>query len=124
MLGPGTSTINAANLRAMHPIAAQIDHYSRRCYDEQAELEHLSPYTPLSLYQAAVVHSRLYRLDGHSANREALLSLEGKLRFFARRWASAGKLIRAMYYRLRANAFADLYLAALEADEPPLLSLV
>ncbi|KAK5118542.1 hypothetical protein LTR85_008007 [Meristemomyces frigidus] len=93
-------------LSAMKPLSTRITGFSRRLFGNGEGIDYgtLSPYIPLSLYQAAVVQSRLYRQTGEYGHGEALLSLKQILGYFNKRWLVAG-----------------FYLDALEAEWPVLL---
>lgn len=77
----------------MEPISLQVEYYSKQCYgsEDQLDYETLSPFTPLSLYQSAVVQIRLCRHNNDPRHEDALLSLRKVLSHFAKRWAIAGK---------------------------------
>ncbi|KAK3067025.1 hypothetical protein LTR53_016340 [Teratosphaeriaceae sp. CCFEE 6253] len=83
-------------LTAMHPLSTQINVFSNQLFGNGEAICYgtLSPYIPLSLYQAAVVQSRLYRRSGEQCYGEALLSLKKLLGYFNRRWLVAGTSCR------------------------------
>ncbi|KAK3117102.1 hypothetical protein LTR53_001831 [Teratosphaeriaceae sp. CCFEE 6253] len=83
-------------LTAMQPLSTQIKVFSNQLFGNGEAICYgtLSPYIPLSLYQAAVVQSRLYRRSGEQCYGEALLSLKKLLGYFNRRWLVAGMSCR------------------------------
>jgi hypothetical protein len=122
-IGRTQSDRNLIPVEALHkmlPTAAQIDFYSRRCYDDNAELDYLSPYVPLALYQAALVYSRLSSSSSQTAEREAYNSLKKKLRFFAQRWGVASMFLPFVTVPTLTLSI-DLYLAALDSEQPGLM---
>jgi hypothetical protein len=79
----------------MKPAALSIADFSRRLFagalnDEDADISTLSPYVPYSLYQAAVIHHRLWNWSADDTHAQALDALKDILRLFKKRWAVAG----------------------------------
>jgi hypothetical protein len=76
----------------MEPVADEVVHYARRCYPFDVEPDYgtMSPYIPLSLYQAAVVRDRQYRMSRHAGAATDIDALKHILGLFAKRWANAG----------------------------------
>ncbi|KAK3620812.1 hypothetical protein LTR56_020586 [Elasticomyces elasticus] len=85
-------------LSAMEPLSTQIVVFSSRLFGDGEGIDYgtLSPYIPLSLYQAAVVQSRLYRRTGERCYGEALLTLKRLLGYFNKRWLVAGFCLDAL----------------------------
>jgi hypothetical protein len=90
--------IHEKSLAAMEPLSAQITSFSHRLFGGP-EVEHdystFSPYVPLSLYQSAVVQSRLWRATGDVRHQDAVASLKEILGHFNKRWSIAGELHRS-----------------------------
>ena len=113
-------------LAAMEPLSAQITQFSNRLFGARDRINYgtLSPITPLSLYQAAVVQYRLWRRTGQPCYQDGLRDLREILGYFNKRWAIARKRLPVSHF-IATQALTKLdvgtYLDALEADWPVLL---
>lgn len=82
-----------ANIQTrIQQVADQVVYYSRRCYDDVVpDYATMSPYIPLSLYQAAVVRRRQAKSTGSSIATKDYEAMERILGLFALRWANASE---------------------------------
>ena len=78
----------------MEAVADRVVRYAERCYSPEVDpdCKTMSPYIPLSLYQAAVVRDRQYRISRRASTAAYVETLKRILTLFAKRWSNAGKV--------------------------------
>jgi hypothetical protein len=76
----------------MEAVADQVVRYAQRCYPLEVDPDYktMSPYIPLSLYQAAVACDRQYRISRRASTAVDAETLKLILALFAKRWGNAG----------------------------------
>lgn len=112
-------------LAAMKPLSDDIVKYANQILrdPETMKLEEQSPFNPYSLYQAAAVQRRLWKLEHDKVHEEGFESLQQILGNFTRRWLAAGML--TIYdpdpgFNCN-NHCVETYQQALNSEDPPLI---
>jgi hypothetical protein len=95
MRSHGTGENEEQILARMEPLATELARISKLIFENEAAINFtmLSPYYAYSVYQAAVVHHRLWKQTNEERYKDMLAMLQLSLGYLARRWTLAGNFL-------------------------------